>query len=386
MGDDLDEIAAATDAVVARMNELGGFVDIADNRPLPGLEWTLVTDREAASRHGVSISGLGTMIKMLTRGVRISDFRPDDAEDELDVVMRFMGDQRNLDRLGELRVPASDGSYVPLSVFARLQPRQKGGDIERKDGDRYMYINADVAGGRLPAERVEALQASLAAAPLVQDVDVSFAGENEDMAETGAFLSQAFSLSLLLMLIVLMVQFNSAWQAFVTMSAILLSTGGVMLGLWATAQPFGIVMSGLGVIALAGIVVNNNIVLIDTFNEYRARGYGAKDAAFRAGLVRFRPVLLTAVTTILGLLPMVFQLTIKITERDILVGAPSSQWWTQLSSTIAGGLAFATILTLVATPAMLVIGDRLGRFGGALSRRAGSLFRFRRTRGVAPAE
>ena len=108
------------------------------------------------------------MIKMLTRGVRISDFRPDDAEDELDVVMRFMGDQRNLDRLGELRVPASDGSYVPLSVFARLQPRQKGGDIERKDGDRYMYINADVAGGRLPAERVEALQASLAAAPLVQ--------------------------------------------------------------------------------------------------------------------------------------------------------------------------------------------------------------------------
>ena len=181
---------------------------------------------------------------------------------------------------------------MPLSVFARLQPRQKGGDIERKDGDRYMYINADVAGGRLPAERVEALQASLAAAPLVQDVDVSFAGENEDMAETGAFLSRAFSLSLLLMLIVLMVQFNSAWQAFVTMSAILLSTGGVMLGLWATAQPFGIVMSGLGVIALAGIVVNNNIVLIDTFNEYRARGYGAKDAAFRAGLVRFRPVLL----------------------------------------------------------------------------------------------
>ena len=126
--------------------------------------------------------------------------------------------------------------------------------------------------------------------------------------------------------------------------------------------------------------------LIDTFNEYRARGYGAKDAAFRAGLVRFRPVLLTAVTTILGLMPMVFQLTIKITERDILVGAPSSQWWTQLSSTIAGGLAFATILTLVATPAMLVIGDRLGRFGGALSRRTGSLFRFRRTRGVAPAE
>ena len=128
-----------------------------------------MTDREAASRHGVSISGLGTMIKMLTRGVRISDFRPDDAEDELDVVMRFMGDQRNLDRLRELRVPAADGTYVPLSVFAKLQPREKGGDIERKDGTRYMYINADVANGRLPAERVEALQASLAESPLASE-------------------------------------------------------------------------------------------------------------------------------------------------------------------------------------------------------------------------
>jgi multidrug efflux pump len=116
-------------------------------------------------------------------------------------------------------------------------------------------------------------------------------------------------------------------------------------------------MSGLGVISLAGIVVNNNIVLIDTFNEYRKRGYKARHAAFRAGLVRFRPVVLTAITTILGLLPMVFELTIKIADREIFAGAPSSQWWTQLSSTIAGGLTFATVLTLVATPAMLVLRD-----------------------------
>ena len=168
----------------------------------------------------------------------------------------------------------------------------------------------------------------------------------------------AFALSLVLMLIVLMVQFNSGWQAFVTMSAIVLSTGGVCLGLWITGRPFGIVMSGLGVIALAGIVVNNNIVLIDTYNEYRHRGYRAAEAAFRAGLVRFRPVVLTAVTTILGLLPMVFEMTILLVDRQVLVGAPSSQWWTQLSSTIAGGLTFATVLTLLATPAMLVIGAR----------------------------
>ena len=396
LGDDMDEIASATDAIVERMSDVGGFVDVADSRPLPGLEWTLVTDREAASRHGVSISGLGTMIKLLTRGVRISDFRPDDSEDELDVVMRFMGDQRNLDRLRELRVPAADGSYVPLSVFATLQPREKGGDIERKDGTRYMYINSDVAEGMLPAERFDKLKASLAETPLTQDVSVVFGGEDEDIAETQSFLASSFMLSLLLMVIVLMLQFNSLWQAFVTMSAIVLSTGGVVLGLWAAGQPFGIVMCGLGVISLAGIVVNNNIVLIDTFNEYRRRGYTARHAAFRAGLVRFRPVLLTAVTTILGLLPMVFQLTIKILDREVLVGAPSSQWWTQLSSSIAGGLTFATILTLVATPAMLVMGGRFMRdpattnpsFLRRLLARLPGLIptRLRRPRGVMPAE
>ena len=368
IGLSLDELGAATSDLISRMNSLGGFVDITDSRPLPGTEWSLVTDRDAASRHGVSITGLGTMIKMLTRGVRISEYRPDDSEDELDVVMRFMGDQRNLDRLRELRVPATDGTFVPLSVFAKLEPRVKGGSIERLDGQRYMYIESSLDLGVLADERIDVLRQSLIDKPLAGAVEVKFAGDSEDIDETRSFLMSAFALSLVLMLIVLMVQFNSGWQAFVTMSAIVLSTGGVCLGLWITGRPFGIVMSGLGVIALAGIVVNNNIVLIDTYNEYRHRGYRAAEAAFRAGLVRFRPVVLTAVTTILGLLPMVFEMTILLVDRQVLVGAPSSQWWTQLSSTIAGGLTFATVLTLLATPAMLVIGargdrPRLNRFG-----------------------
>ena len=361
IGLSLDELGAATSDLITRMNSLGGFVDITDSRPLPGTEWSLVTDRDAASRHGVSIAGLGTMIKMLTRGVRISEYRPDDSEDELDVVMRFMGDQRNLDRLRELRVPAADGIFVPLSVFAKLEPRVKGGLIERLDGQRYMYIESSLDVGVLADERIDVLRQSLIDKPLAGAVEVKFAGDSEDIDETRSFLLSAFALSLVLMLIVLMLQFNSGWQAFVTMSAIVLSTGGVCLGLWITDRPFGIVMSGLGVIALAGIVVNNNIVLIDTYNEYRQRGYRAAEAAFRAGLVRFRPVVLTAVTTILGLLPMVFEMTILLVDRQVLVGAPSSQWWTQLSSTIAGGLTFATVLTLLATPSMLVIGARVDR-------------------------
>ena len=158
------------------------------------------------------------------------------------------------------------------------------------------------------------------------------------------------------MVLTLMILFNSTWQTFVTMSAIVLSTGGVFLGLWLVGRPFGIVMSGLGIIALAGIVVNNNIILIDTYNEYRKKGYDAKNAAYHAGILRFRPVILTAVTTILGLVPMVFEMTILFAKRTVLFGAPSSQWWTDLSSTIAGGLTFTTALTLLATPALLVIG------------------------------
>ena len=137
------------------------------------------------------------------------------------------------------------------------------------------------------------------------------------------------------------------------------STAGVLIGLLVTAQPFGIVMVGIGIIALAGIVVNNNIVLIDTYNAYRREGLTAADAALATGRVRMRPVLLTAVTTVLGLLPMVFALNIDLLHREISVGAPSTQWWTQLSSAIAGGLSFATLLTLLLTPCLLVLGERL---------------------------
>ena len=354
--DDLDKAAMATSEVIAIMEELGGFVDITDSRPLPGIEWTIQIDRDQAARHGVSIADIGNMVKMLTKGIDISDYRPDDSDDEIDIRLRFQKAQRNLDRLEELRIPTSNGAYVPLSVFASLIPQPKGGDIQRKNGKRFYYIDADVGEGLLPANKIIELQTALSDKSLSGDSQLAFGGENEDIEETQSFLGSSFALSLCLMMLVLMIQFNSVWQTFVTMSAIILSSGGVFLGLWLMDRPFGVVMSGLGIIALAGVVVNNNIVLIDTFNEYRKKGYSAKEAAFHAGLARFRPVVLTAVTTILGLVPMVFELTIQFADRDVFVGAPSSQWWTDLSSTIAGGLTFATILTLLATPALLVLG------------------------------
>ena len=141
----------------------------------------------------------------------------------------------------------------------------------------------------------------------------------------------------------------------------MLSTAGVLIGLLLTGQPFGIVMVGMGIIALAGIVVNNNIILIDTYNQMRRDGVSAYESALETGCLRLRPVLLTAITTVLGLLPMVLGINVDLLSPSLGLGAPSTQWWTQLSSAIAGGLGFATVLTLLLTPSLLVLGEKTGR-------------------------
>ena len=177
----------------------------------------------------------------------------------------------------------------------------------------------------------------------------------EDQAEAMAFLVKAMMIALAVMAIILVTQFNSIYQAGLILTAVVFSTGGVLLGHLLMGKPFGIIMSSVGVITLAGIVVNNNIVFIDTYNVLRSRGAAAYEAVLRTCAVRLRPVLLTTVTTITGLMPMVLGVNIDLINRDVSIGAPSSQWWTQLASSVAGGLAFATILTLFLTPSLLLI-------------------------------
>jgi multidrug efflux pump len=186
-------------------------------------------------------------------------------------------------------------------------------------------------------------------------VSTAFRGSTEDQEEDMAFLSRAMLLAMAIMAIILVTQFNSIYQAGLILTAVIFSTGGVLLGHLAMGKPFGIIMSSVGVITLAGIVVNNNIVFIDTYNVLRSRGLDAFDAILRTCAIRLRPVLLTTVTTIIGLMPMVFGVNIDLIGREIMVGAPSSQWWTQLASSVAGGLAFATLLTLLLTPSLLMI-------------------------------
>ena len=338
------------------MQQIGGFVDAQDSRPLPGIEWRLKVDREKAARNGADVAVLGDAVTMLTNGIKVAEYRPDDADEEVDIRLRFPLAERNLEQLNRLRVPTSKGQ-VPIGNFVSFEPAQKTGNLNRTDSRRVITIRADVAEGLLVDDQVRKLKAAVAGADLDPAVTVRFKGQDEDQREAGSFLVNVFVIAIFAMTAILLTQFNSFYQTGLVLSAIIFSTAGVMLGLLVTGQPFGIVMCGIGVIALAGIVVNNNIILIDTYNHMKAQGLAPKEAILRTAAQRMRPVLLTSITTVLGLMPMVFGLSIDIIGQDISIGAPSTQWWTQLSSAIAGGLTFATILTLVLTPCLLMLGD-----------------------------
>ncbi|MGM0594106.1 MAG: efflux RND transporter permease subunit [Pseudomonadota bacterium] len=341
------------------LDEVGGFIDVEDDRPLPGIEWQLSVDRTQAARFGADITVVGNAVQMVTNGIKVSDYRPDDADDEVDIIVRLPEGNRELDQLDRLRVQTRYG-LVPISNFISRAAAPQLGSISRVDGLRVHTVKADVEEGLLPANKVTEIQQWLDEnVELDPRLSLTFKGEDQEQRESRAFLSKAFSIALFVMGIILVTQFNSFYQAFLILTAVIFSTVGVLLGLLTTGQPFGIVMSGIGIIALAGIVVNNNIVLIDTFNILRRNGVEATEAVLRTAAQRLRPVLLTTITTILGLLPMVLKLNIDLIDRELTSGAPSTQWWAQLATAVAGGLAFATLLTLILTPCLLLLGEKL---------------------------
>ncbi len=355
-----DDVATgrAVERLRELMGELGGFRDIEDDRSLPGVEWRVMVDREAAARFGADVASVGSAVQLITTGLQVASYRPAEVSDEVDIRVRLPAGYRSLDQLGRLTLNTARGQ-VPISNFVELVPAPKVGTLHRIDGRRAVTLEADVAEGYRSDERLRALLEAGGTPP--EGVMVEVAGEQEDQQEASRFLASAFLVAIAMMTLILVTQFNSLYQAGLVLTAIVFSTAGVLMGLLVNAQPFGIVMVGMGIIALAGIVVNNNIVLIDTYNQLRGEGLSPGEAALEAGGLRLRPVLLTAVTTVLGLAPMVLGVNVNLFAPSLGLGAPSTQWWTQLSSAIAGGLTFATALTLLLTPCMLVLGGRFER-------------------------
>jgi multidrug efflux pump len=349
-----DALENAVTRVRTHLEMQPDVVNIEDSRPLPGIEWQIKVDRAEAARFGADISLVGSMVQLVTNGIKIGEYRPDDSDDEIDIRVRYPEGSRSLAQIDELRIP-SDRGPVPISTFIERVPAQQVGTIRRTDMRRTLSIDADVVAGVLVDDVVQRLKAEVPELGIDPQVNWSFRGSTEDQQEDMDFLAQAMMMALAIMAIILVTQFNSVYQALLILTAVVFSTGGVLLGHLLMGKPFGVIMSSVGVITLAGIVVNNNIVFIDTYNVLRSRGEQPFDAILRTCAIRLRPVLLTTVTTIVGLMPMVLGVNINLIERDIAVGAPSSQWWTQLASSVAGGLAFATVLTLFLTPSLLMV-------------------------------
>ncbi len=360
-----DDPAGLNDAARLISQKLADIADVTDidaGLPLPGVDWELQVDRGEASRYGASPGAVGAVVQLVTSGLKLSDFRPAGSDDAVDIVLRLPADQRTISALDQLRIETELGP-VPISNFVTRVAAPTTGTLNRIDGARTVTVQAGIREGVQAQQVRDAVTVMLdetftAEGFTTAGIRWTMAGEDQEQAEAGAFLTKAFGAAIFLIFVVLLAQFNRFISVGLVLSAVIMSTIGVFLGLMIMGQPFGIVMSGIGVIALAGVVVNNNIVLIATYDQLRDDGMAKVEAILETCRERARPVVLTALTAIFGVLPIAFGLNLELLNHETTMGAPSTQWWISLSSAIVFGLAFATILTLIVTPSMLVLVTR----------------------------
>ncbi len=348
--------------IAAKLADIPDVIDVANGLPLPGVDWELQVNRGEAARYGASPGAVGAMVQLVTSGLKLSDFRPAGSDDAVDIVLRLPPDQRTISALDQLRIETEDGP-VPISNFVTRSAAPTVGTLTRINAARTVTVQAGIRAGvqeQPVRDAVAAMLDETFAAEGLNEKGIrwTMAGEDEEQAAAGAFLAKAFAAAIFLIFGVLLAQFNKFISVGLVLSAVIMSTIGVFLGLMIMGQPFGVVMTGIGVIALAGVVVNNNIVLIATYDELRHEGMGKIDAILETCRERARPVVLTALTAIFGVLPIAFGLNLELISHETTFGAPSTQWWISLSSAIVYGLAFATILTLIVTPSLLMLVSR----------------------------
>ena len=412
-GENWEELIAATNLVRSRFEATDALVQVEDTLPLPGIDWEIAVDVQKAGRYGADVASVGAMVQMVTRGIMLDTMRVDSSDEEIEIRVRLPAEDRVLSTLDSLRVRTQSG-LVPLSNFITRTPVAKLAQIDRIEQKRYFDVKAGVESGWLQMtnaeteeqiavlseatedatdtfdingtsytlvalnagvsaadladftgttdvativpinanERIEGLTEWLETDPFPASIAWEWTGDQEDQAESGAFLMQAFAGALGLMFIILLAQFNSIYNSVLVLLAVVLSTAGVLVGMLVMDQSFSIIMTGTGIVALAGIVVNNNIILIDTYQEY-SQFMPRSEAITRTAEDRIRPVLLTTITTMAGLAPMMFGLSLDFMNGGFSIDSPTALWWKQLATAVVFGLGIATVLTLVFTPAML---------------------------------
>ncbi|MCP5085716.1 MAG: efflux RND transporter permease subunit [Rhodobacteraceae bacterium] len=397
-GQNWQDLLDAANMVRQRFDGTQGLTKIEDTRPLPGIDWQIDVDVEKAGRYGADVVQVGAMVQLVTRGLLLDTMRVDSSDDEIEIRVRVPEKDRLLSTIDTLRVRTTEG-LIPMSNFISRKPVPKLGQIDRSDAKRYFDIKADIlpdlfispegeivdssaegAKPNNPADQIKAVTRWLSEeAAFPAGVEWEWKGDQEEQEESLAFLQSAFIGALGLMFVILLAQFNSFYNSVLVLLAVILSTTGVLIGMLVMDQTFSVIMTGTGIVALAGIVVNNNIVLIDTYQEYSA--YMPKlQAIVRTAEDRIRPVLLTTITTMAGLAPMMLGLSIDFYNGGYSINAPTALWWKQLATAVVFGLGIATVLTLVFTPSLLALrvwattgAYTLGSFAGSLIRGRDSL-------------
>ncbi|KMK66782.1 efflux RND transporter permease subunit [Puniceibacterium sp. IMCC21224] len=419
MGNDWDKLLNTTAAMRAQFEQTPGLTLVDDTLPLPGIDWQIDVDVEKAGRYGADVATVGAMVQLVTRGVLLDTMRVDSSDEEIDIRVRLPEEDRVLSTLDTLKVRTASGlvplsNFVTRKPVAKLAEINRIGqkrffdvkadvapnlvklvgdnpeplatvlilsedvaakpgsnELSASDGTRYQIVSLedgetadtlqkglkddDLKAVSINAnERIETLTKWITANPLPAGIDWEWTGDQEEQEESQAFLGQAFLGALGLMFIILLAQFNSFYNATLVLLAVVMSTAGVLIGMLVMDQTFSIIMTGTGIVALAGIVVNNNIVLIDTFQEYE-RYMPRIEAIVRTAEDRIRPVLLTTITTMAGLAPMMFGLSLDFFGGGYSIDSPTALWWKQLATAVVFGLGIATVLTLVFTPSMLAL-------------------------------
>ena len=417
-GDNWPELLSVTQEMRSVFDQTEGLTLVEDTRPLPGIDWQIDVDVEKAGRYGANVATVGAMVQLVTRGLLLDTMRVDSSDEEVEIRVRLPEQDRVLSTLDTLKIRTT-GGLVPLANFITRTPVASLAEINRVDQFRYFDIKADVisglqklvktntiggvdteeivatlrpsssgeitldkktfytvlrnksnqdesdlsaqlASGELrmvpvnPNERISELSKWIETNPFPSGLGTVWTGDQEDQAESGAFLQKAFAGALGLMFIILLAQFNSVYNALLVLLAVILSTAGVLIGMLVMDQPFSIIMTGTGIVALAGIVVNNNIVLIDTYQEYE-KYMPRVEAIIRTAQDRIRPVILTTITTMAGLTPMMFGLSLDFSGGGYTVDSPTALWWKQLATAVVFGLGIATFLTLMVTPSLLAM-------------------------------
>jgi multidrug efflux pump subunit AcrB len=350
--------------VYAKLDGLKSNLDAA--RP----ELVIDVDREKAALYGLNTTDIGSTVRSAINGFEASKFR--DGEDEYDIIVRLSKkDRQDLNTLADLTVVDDMGRQIPLSSVATWHVGSSYAGVNRLDLERVVQVSADVRSPHNANATLAEVQETLEPfqASLPPGYSLRYTGESQEQEEAAAFLTRAFLIALVLIFFVLISQFNSVIRPFVIMTSVIMSTIGVLLGLLIFRMPFGVIMTGIGVISLAGVVVNNAIVLIDYIQTLRERdGMSRFESLVEAGKTRFRPVILTAVTTVLGLVPLAVGLNFDFLglfsrlDPELYWGGEQAAWWAPMAIAVIVGLSFATLLTLILVPALVAIQDDVGDF------------------------